>query len=122
MKVAMLTATRVHHFRSMILTVRVSPLGRLTGMSALPERIEDEAQRELPHSLWERLRTDPAQAPEYVALAASERHAPAAAAWVEERRRTYASSPAELAQMAKRSTPRSPASAAPPPGSAGSSP
>jgi len=73
-------------------------------MSALPERIEheDERHRELPHSLWERLRADPARAPEYVALAASERHAPAAAAWVEERKRTYASSPAELAQMAKR--------------------
>ena len=71
-------------------------------MSALPERIEDEPGRELPHSLWERLRSDPARAPEYVALAASERHAPAAAAWIEERRRTYAHSPAELAQMAKR--------------------
>ena len=73
-------------------------------MSALPERIadEDERHRELPHSLWARLRADPARAPEYVALAASERHAPAAAAWVEERKRTYSSSPAELAQMAKR--------------------
>jgi len=71
-------------------------------MSALPERIDDEAQRELPTSLWERLRNDPARAPEHVALAAAERHAPAAAAWVEERRRTYAHSPAELAQMAKR--------------------
>ena len=71
-------------------------------MSALPERIEDEPQRELPHSLWERLRSDPAHAPEHIALAASVRHAPAAAAWVEERRRTYAHSPAELAQMAKR--------------------
>lgn len=73
-------------------------------MSALPERIEDddERQRELPHSLWERLRADPARAPEYVALAASERHAPAAAAWVDERKRMYSSSPAELAQMAKR--------------------
>ena len=71
-------------------------------MSALPEPIEDEPQRELPHSLWERLRADPARAPEYVALAASERHAPAAAAWVEERKRMYTTSPAELAQMAKR--------------------
>ena len=71
-------------------------------MSALPERIDDEAQRELPTSLWERLRNDPARAPEHVALAAAERHAPAAAAWVEERKRTYAHSPAELAQMAKR--------------------
>ncbi len=71
-------------------------------MSALPERIEEEPARELPRSLWERLRSDPARAPEYVALAASERHAPAAAAWVEERKRMYSSSPAELAQMAKR--------------------
>jgi hypothetical protein len=63
---------------------------------------EDARQRELPPSLWSRLRADPARAPEYVALAASERHAPAAAAWVEERRRMYAHSPAELAQMAKR--------------------
>ena len=71
-------------------------------MSAIPERIEDGAQRELPSSLWERLRSDPARAPEHVALAAAERHAPAAAAWVEERRRMYSHSPAELAQMAKR--------------------
>src|SRR4051794_16290484 len=63
---------------------------------------EDYRQRELPPSLWARLRADPARAPEYVALAASERHAPAAAAWVEERRRMYAHSPAQLAQMAKR--------------------
>src|SRR4051794_41977757 len=63
---------------------------------------DDARQRELPPSLWARLRADPARAPEYVALAASERHAPAAAAWVEERRRVYAPSPAGLAQMAKR--------------------
>src|SRR5215212_4292804 len=63
---------------------------------------EDARQRELPPSLWERLRADPARAPEYIALAAAERHAPAAAAWVEERKRMYAHSPAELAQMAKR--------------------
>jgi hypothetical protein len=71
-------------------------------VSALPERIEDQPQRELPASLWERLRSDPARAPEHVALAAAERHAPAAAAWVEERKRMYSHSPAELAQMAKR--------------------
>src|SRR3954466_6025385 len=63
---------------------------------------EDARQRELPPSLWARLRADPARAPEYVALAASERHAPAAAAWVEERRRVYAHSPAKLASWAKR--------------------
>jgi hypothetical protein len=83
-------------------TVRRARLGRFISMSALPKRIEDEPQRELPRSLWERLRSDPAHAPEHLALSASERHAPAAAAWVEERRRTYAHSHAELAQMAKR--------------------
>ena len=67
-----------------------------------PLEREDARQRELPPSLWERLRADPLRAPEHVALAASERHAPAAAAWVEERKRMYAHSPTELAQMAKR--------------------
>jgi EcsC protein family len=73
-------------------------------MAAAPRSAEreDARQRELPPSLWARLRDDPARAPEYVALAAAERHAPAAAAWVEERRRMYAHSPAQLAQMAKR--------------------
>jgi hypothetical protein len=63
---------------------------------------EDVRQRQLPPSLWERLRADPARTPEYIALAAAERHAPAAAAWVAERRKMYAHSPAQLAQMAKR--------------------
>ena len=73
-------------------------------MAPLREQLaqDDARQRELPPSLWERLRSDPARAPEYIALAAAERHAPAAASWVEERRRMYAHSPAELAQMAKR--------------------
>jgi EcsC protein family len=73
-------------------------------MAQLPQPIErDEGrERELPFSLWERLRADPLRAPEYIALAAAERHAPAAAAWVEERKKMYAHSPAELAQMAKR--------------------
>ena len=67
-----------------------------------PLEREEVRQRELPPSLWDRLRTDPARAPEYIALAASERHAPAAAAWLDERRRMYAHSPHDLAQMAKR--------------------
>jgi hypothetical protein len=73
-------------------------------MPPLPQPVEQDEQRtrELPFSLWERLRADPLRAPEYIALAAGERHAPAAAAWVEERRKMYAHSPAELAQMAKR--------------------
>ena len=73
-------------------------------MTPVGESLEqtDQRQRELPPSLWDRLRTDPLRAPEHIALAASERHAPAAAAWVEERKRMYAHSPTELAQMAKR--------------------
>ena len=67
-----------------------------------PLEREETRQRELPPSLWERLRADPVRAPEYIALAASERHAPAAAAWVEERKQRYAHSAPELAQMAKR--------------------
>ncbi len=57
---------------------------------------------ELPKGLWERLRTDPAHAPETLALAAAEHHAPAAAAWAQSRRARYAHGPAELAVMAKR--------------------
>lgn len=63
---------------------------------------EDERIRELPPSLWDRLRADPARAPEHIALMAAERHGPAAAAWVEEKRRLYAHPPHELAQMAKK--------------------
>jgi EcsC protein family len=38
--------------------------------------------RHVPKALWERLRADPARAPEHIALAAGEAHGPAAAAWV----------------------------------------
>jgi hypothetical protein len=72
-------------------------------MSSLPERQDDDqGARELPGSLWDRLRADPVRAPEHLALAASERHAPAAAAWVAEKRGMYAHEGADLAQMAKR--------------------
>jgi hypothetical protein len=63
---------------------------------------EDAEIRSIPSSLWERLRADPARAPENLALAAAERHAPAAEAWLEEKRRMYAMTPAELALAAKR--------------------
>ena len=72
-------------------------------MSALQDRLEADARlRELPKGLWERLREDPTRAPEHLALAAAERHAPAAAAWVAEKRRMYAVSPRDLALMAKK--------------------
>jgi EcsC family protein len=56
----------------------------------------------VPASLWARLRADPIRAPEHVALAASELHAPAAAAWAEEKRDRLAVSERDLARMAKR--------------------
>jgi hypothetical protein len=57
---------------------------------------------EVPDSLWDRLRADPVRAPEHVALAASELHAPAAAAWAAEKRGRFAVSEHDLARMAKR--------------------
>ena len=63
---------------------------------------DDAALRELPSGLWERIRADPSRAPEHLALAASERHAPAAEEWAAEKRRMYAVSPRDLALMAKK--------------------
>jgi hypothetical protein len=57
---------------------------------------------DVPPGLWERLRRDPARAPEHIALAAAERHAPAAAAWVAEKQRRYAHDGHDLARMAKK--------------------
>jgi len=57
---------------------------------------------EVPDSLWARLRADPLRAPEHVALAAAELHAPAAAAWAAEKRGRLAVSDRDLARMAKR--------------------
>lgn len=72
-------------------------------MSALHDRLEADAQiRELPPGLWERLRADPSRAPEHLALAAAEWHAPAAEQWAAEKRRMYAVSPRDLALMAKK--------------------
>jgi hypothetical protein len=56
----------------------------------------------LPAGLWERLRADPVRAPEHLALAAAERHGPAATAWVAERQSRYAVAGRDLALMAKR--------------------
>lgn len=71
--------------------------------SSLPEPFDADARSEpVPPGLWERLRSDPARAPEHIALAAAERHAPAAAAWAADKRSRYAHDGGELAQMAKR--------------------
>jgi hypothetical protein len=63
---------------------------------------DDDPRAGVPKGLWERLRKDPIRAPEYIALAAAEQHAPAAAAWVAEKRSRYGHDGRELAQMAKR--------------------
>ena len=72
-------------------------------METLPDRVDEDVKtRELPPGLWDRLRADPLRAPEYIALAAADRHGPAAEAWVADKRRRYAHSPHELALMAKK--------------------
>jgi EcsC protein family len=57
---------------------------------------------DIPDGLWDRLRADPRRAPEHIALAAAERHAPAAAAWAAEKRGRLGVGDRELARMAKR--------------------
>jgi hypothetical protein len=72
-------------------------------MSVLRERLDDDArERAIPEGLWDRLRADPLRAPEHIALAAADRHAPAAQAWVAAKRSRYAVSDRELAVMAKK--------------------
>jgi hypothetical protein len=61
-----------------------------------------DPRADVPPNLWERLRKDPIRAPEHIALAAAEHHAPAAAEWVADKRARFAHSEHELAQMAKR--------------------
>jgi hypothetical protein len=61
-----------------------------------------EPRPHLPDSLWERIRADPVRAPEHIALAAADRHAPAAAEWAAEKRARYSHDGVELARMAKR--------------------
>jgi EcsC protein family len=56
----------------------------------------------VPGSLWAKLRGDPIRAPEHIALAAADLHAPAAAAWAAEKRGRLAVSERDLARMAKR--------------------
>ena len=61
-----------------------------------------EQRAAVPENLWQRIRADPVRAPEHIALAASEKHGPAAEAWAAEKRRRFAHNGPELAEMAKR--------------------
>jgi hypothetical protein len=63
---------------------------------------DDARAPELPPGLWERLRRDPARAPEHIAIAAAQTFAPQAAAWADDKRRRLAVTPAQLGVMAKR--------------------
>jgi hypothetical protein len=55
-----------------------------------------------PETLWARLRADPLRAPEHIALAAAEVHAPAAAAWAARRQRAYGWNRRAFAELARR--------------------
>jgi EcsC protein family len=61
-----------------------------------------EPRTAVPEGLWAKLRADPVRAPEHIALAASEKHGPAADAWAAEKRRRFRHEGRELAEMAKR--------------------
>src|SRR5215212_3259465 len=97
MKVAVQTATSVHHLGFIAETVRRRAAGRFMRMSET-----SESGSAVPGSLWKLIRTDPVRAPEHIALAAAEKHGPAADAWAAEKRRRFAHDGRELAEMAKR--------------------
>jgi len=61
-----------------------------------------EPAPQLPPGLLARLREDPAHAPEHIALAAADVHAPAAARWAGERRAAGRYSPYALGEMARK--------------------
>ena len=82
--------------------------------------VETGARPHLPDGLLAALRADPVRAPEHLALAAADRHGPAAARWAAERAR--ATRRRSSAKAAKRSTRGWRASRARRPGSAASTP
>ena len=92
-------ARRASHCKPACASVNgpIRPLGRL-------KRVTTATQRgtRIPANLWARVREDPLRAPEYIALAAAEHHAPPAAAWAAEKRGRYAVGNRQLAVMAKR--------------------
>jgi len=69
----------------------------LKGVTAPPQ-----LESGVPEGLWARLRADPIRAPEHIALAAADKHGPAAASWVTEKRERLAVTNEELGRMAKR--------------------
>ena len=65
-------------------------------------RVSADQPPPIPDGLLDRLRADPSRAPEHLALAAAERHGPAAVRWREKMLAQYAMDPPELARRAKR--------------------
>jgi hypothetical protein len=64
---------------------------------------DDAGERPLvPEGFLDKLRADPVRAPELIALAAADLHAPSAADWLAEMRERYHHGPEELAKRAKR--------------------
>ena len=97
MKVAVQTATSVHHFGPW----RDSPrYGARVAWARVTD--DDRAATAVPAGLWARLRADPVRAPEYIALAAAEKHGPAAAAWARGEARPLGAADASWRAMAKR--------------------
>jgi hypothetical protein len=78
-------------------TVRRAGVGSLNPVTGTTE-----PRTAVPEGLWAKLRADPVRAPEHIALAASEKHGPAADAWAAEKRRRFRHEGRELAEMAKR--------------------
>ncbi|MTD45804.1 hypothetical protein GKE82_16275 [Conexibacter sp. W3-3-2] len=63
----------------------------------------DDGDRPLiPEGIIDRLRADPVRAPETLALAAADQHAPSATVWLDQMRREFRMGPEELAKRAKR--------------------
>ncbi len=78
-------------------------VGPYDGASSLSRVTETtEPRTAVPEGLWAKLRADPVRAPEHIALAAAEKHGPAADAWAAEKRRRFRHEGRELAEMAKR--------------------
>ncbi len=71
-------------------------------MATDPDDPAAQERLQAPAGLLDRLRADPARAPETIALAAAEQHAPAARAWVARQTGRYGHDPAEMARRAKR--------------------
>lgn len=74
----------------------------LRAVSTTPPDPDADERPLVPEGFLDKLRADPVRAPEIVALAAADLHAPSAAAWVAEMREQYQHGPQELAKRAKR--------------------